>query len=80
MNNRIVYQSPGNQLCILTPCDCGLTIKEIATKDVPEGVPYWIVPSSDIDAMYAAHGDLRNAWEIDEASVGRPADGKGGAK
>lgn len=29
---------------------------------VPEGVDFEIVPTTDIDAMYAAHGDYRDAW------------------
>ena len=35
-------------LAVVSPCDCGLTVAEIAQKDVPAGVPYRIVEDADL--------------------------------
>ena len=58
---KIIYPNQDNTVAILMPCECGLTIKEIAMKDVPAGVPYLIVEDSDLpsDWTYSA------AWEVD---------------
>jgi hypothetical protein len=61
MNNpRIIYPTPEGGVAILIPAaDCGLTIEQIAAKDVPAGVPYSIVEASDIPSDRT----FRNAWE-----------------
>jgi hypothetical protein len=61
MNNpRIIYPTPEGGVAIIIPApDCGLTIEQIAAKDVPAGVPYSIVDASDIPSDRT----LRNAWE-----------------
>lgn len=46
---RIIYPN-GSGISVMIPADCGLTIEEIAVKDVPQGVPYLIVDSSEIPA------------------------------
>jgi hypothetical protein len=74
MNQRIVYQMPGAPASILIPCDCGLTLEQIGKKDVPQGVPFWIVPADSIPADRT----FRDAWELDAASMGEPS-GFGGA-
>lgn len=74
MNNRILYQLPSQPVSIVTPCDCGLTIEQIGKKDVPEGVPFWIVEVSAIPTDRA----FRDAWQLDIASMGEPS-GFGGA-
>ena len=43
MNQRIIYKTQEGNLIIVIPADCGLTVEEIATKDVPSGVQYFIV-------------------------------------
>ena len=48
MDQRIIYQNDDGGVAIITPCDCGLTIEEIAAKDVPTGRPYKIVDVADI--------------------------------
>ena len=58
---RIVYQDD-NGVCIIVPADCGLTIEEIAAKDVPAGKPYQIVDVADIPTDRT----WRNAWEYSE--------------
>ena len=62
MNQRIIYPTDDGGVAILIPADCGLTIEEIAAKDVPEGKPYKIVDVSDIPTDRT----FRNAWEYQE--------------
>lgn len=60
MNLRIIYPTDAGGVAIIIPApECGLTIDEIAAKDVPEGKPFKIVDVSDIptDRLF------RNAWE-----------------
>ncbi len=61
MNNpRIIYPTPEGGVAIIVPApDCGLTIEQIAAKDVPAGVPFRIVEASDIPEDRT----FRNAWE-----------------
>jgi hypothetical protein len=58
MNKRIVYQNDEGGISIIVPADCGLTIEEIAAKDVPTGKEYHIVDVSDIPTDRT----FRNAW------------------
>lgn len=75
MGARIVYQLPGQPVVVLTPCDCGLTIEGIGHKDVPTGVPFWIVEAQTIPVDRS----FRDAWELDFQALGA-SDGIGGAK
>lgn len=58
MNQRIIYPTDDG-VAIIVPADCGLTIEEIAAKDVPAGKPYKIVDVADIPTDRT----FRNAWE-----------------
>jgi hypothetical protein len=58
MNKRIIYQNDENGINIIVPTDCGLTIEEIAAKDVPQGKEYHIVDVSEIPTDRT----FRNAW------------------
>ena len=62
MNNpRIIYPTPEGGVAIIIPApDSGLTIEEIAAKDVPAGVPFRIVEAADIPSDRT----FRNAWEF----------------
>jgi hypothetical protein len=62
MNNpRIIYPTHEGGVAIIIPApDCGLTIEEIAAKDVPAGVPFRIVEATDIPDDRT----FRNAWEL----------------
>lgn len=62
MNNpRIIYPTPEGGVAIIIPApDCGLTIEEIAAKDVPAGVPFRIIDAADIPSDRT----FRNAWEF----------------
>ena len=62
MNSRIIYPSDDGGVAIIIPADCGLTIEEIAAKDVPEGKPFKIVDVADIPTDRT----FRNAWEYQE--------------
>lgn len=57
---RIAYPQ-GDGVVVMTPCPCGLTVEQIAAKDVPAGVPYIIVDATDIPTDRS----LRAAWRAD---------------
>jgi len=59
MNSRIIYPTDEGSVAIIIPADCGLTIEEIAAKDVPAGKPYKIVDIADIPTDRT----FRDAWE-----------------
>lgn len=60
MNSRIIYPTDDGGVAIIVPAaDCGLTIEEIAAKDVPAGKEYKIVDVADIPTDRT----FRNAWE-----------------
>jgi hypothetical protein len=59
MNKRIVYQNDDGGISIIVPTEeCGLTIEEIAAKDVPTGKAYNIVDVSEIPTDRT----FRDAW------------------
>lgn len=63
MNQRIIYPTDDGGVAIIIPApDCGLSIEEIAVKDVPQGKPYKIVDVSDIPEDRT----FRNAWGYQE--------------
>lgn len=62
-NQRIIYPTPEGGVAIVIPAtECGLTIEEIAAKDVPPGVPFKIVDVSEIPEDRT----FRAAWEFTE--------------
>lgn len=65
MSKRIVYQNDFGGVAVIVPCDCGLTVEEIAKKDVPSGKPYAIVDASDIPTDRSQ----RMAWVVDPADL-----------
>jgi hypothetical protein len=62
MDKRIIYPTDEGGVAIIIPADCGLTIEEIAAKDVPQGKPYKIVDVADIPTDRT----FRDAWEYAE--------------
>lgn len=63
MEKRIIYPKDDGGVAIIVPApECGLSIEEIAAKDVPEGVSYKIVDVSEIPSDRT----FRNAWEYVE--------------
>jgi hypothetical protein len=63
MNLRIIYPTDDGGVAVIVPAiECGLTIEEIAAKDVPAGKPFQIVDVADIPTDRT----FRNAWEFTE--------------
>ena len=60
MDQRIIYQNDGGGVSVIVPADCGLTIEQIAAKDVPAGKAWQIVDAADLPTDRT----FRNAWEI----------------
>ena len=63
MDQRIIYQNDQGGVAIIVPCDCGLTIEQIAAKDVPTGKPYKIVDVADLPTDRTQ----RDLWAVDVA-------------
>ena len=60
MDKRIIYKTDDGGVAVIVPApDCGLTVEEIAEKDVPAGKPYKIVDVVDIPSDRT----FRDAWE-----------------
>jgi hypothetical protein len=62
MNQRIIYPTDDGVSIIIPTLECGLSIEEIAAKDVPAGKPFKIVDVADIPTDRT----FRNAWEYAE--------------
>lgn len=63
MNQRIIYPNDDGGVSIIVPAaECGLSIEQIAAKDVPAGKPYKIVDVADIPEDRT----FRSAWEYQE--------------
>jgi len=63
MDKRIIYPNDNGGVVILIPApECGLTIEEIAAKDVPVGKPYKIINAED----QPTDRTFRDAWEYQE--------------
>jgi ribosomal protein S12 len=65
MDKRIIYKNTDGTIGIIIPADCGLTVEQIALKDVPTGLKYKIVNVSEI----LSDRTFRDAWTIDEAEL-----------
>ena len=60
MNSRILYPTDDGGVAVIIPAaECGLTIEQIAAKDVPAGKPFKIVDVADIPEDRT----FRAAWE-----------------
>ena len=63
MNQRIIFQTDDGGVAVIVPApESGLTIQEIALKDVPAGKVFKIVDVADIPTDRT----FRNAWEMAE--------------
>lgn len=63
LNKRIIYPNDSGGVSILIPApECGLSIEEIAAKDVPADKPYKIIDVTDVPSDRT----FRNAWEYVE--------------
>lgn len=58
---RIIYPTDDGGVAVIVPAPgCGLTIQQIAAKDVPAGVAFKIIDADDVPADRT----FRNAWEF----------------
>ena len=73
-NKLIIYNtvftnedgSKEDRVAIIVPSPkCGLTLEQIAKKDVPTGKKYKIVDVSEV----SSDRTFRNAWEINESEL-----------
>ena len=63
---RIIFENQDKSVGILIPtqeCVDLFGIEAIAKKDVPEGLPFWIIDTETIPTDRT----FRGAWEIDES-------------
>ena len=59
---RIIHPNESGGISVIVPyLPCGLTIEEIAAKDVPKGKPFLIVDTADVPSDRSQ----RQAWEAD---------------
>jgi hypothetical protein len=82
MSKLIIYKSEEGRAILVIPApNCGISIEEIARKDVPAGLPYHIVDAAQVPAdrtFYAAweadftspsgHGIGAQAWFAEQAA------------
>ena len=58
---RILYPTDDGGVAVIVPAPgCGLTIQQIAAKDVPAGVAFKIIDADDVPADRT----FRKAWEF----------------
>ena len=58
-DKRIVYENDDGSIVVLTPADnCGLTVEQIQSKDVPAGKTSYIVDKS----VVPTDRRFRDAW------------------
>jgi len=63
---RIIYDNDEGGVSVIIPApECGLTIEQIAEKDVPKGKAYKIVDVSEIPSDRY----FRNAWKHSEGVI-----------
>lgn len=63
-DKRIIYPNDDGGVSVIIPSDnCGLSVEEIARKDVPAGKAYQIVDVTDVPSDRS----FRNAWTYTES-------------
>ena len=65
MSSRIIYKNLDNSVCVIIPTQEVLkfaTVIQVAEKDVPHNLPYWIVE----DSIIPEDRTFRSAWTVDE--------------
>jgi len=63
MTKRIIYPTDDGNVAIIVPApECGLTVEEIAVKDVPAGKPFKIINTEAVPTDRT----FRDAWEYQE--------------
>lgn len=64
LDQRIVYKNDDGTIAVIIPCKCGLTISQIAKKDVPTGKHYLILHKDDLPSR-----EFRDAWTIEDEDL-----------
>lgn len=65
MNKVIIYKTEDG-IAIVNPSPyCGLTVEQVALKDVPFGKPFKIIDISELPEDQTT----RNAWIVDESDL-----------
>lgn len=65
MTQVIIYPNDKGWLSVLTPApECGLSVEEVARKDVPAGKPYHIINADQLPQEFI----FFEAWEADFSS------------
>jgi hypothetical protein len=60
---RIIHPNENGGVSIIIPAaECGLTVEEIAAKDVPRNTPYKIIDTANVPTDRT----FRDAWEYAE--------------
>jgi hypothetical protein len=71
MSQVIVFENENGGVAVCYPSQEALSIMpihQIATKDVPEGEPFWIVNYNDVPSDHT----FFNAFELDKEALGTP--------
>lgn len=62
MSQVIIYPQDGGAVAVIYPAEgCGLSVLDIAAKDVPEGVPFLVIDAADVPQ----DREFRDAWVAD---------------
>jgi hypothetical protein len=67
----VIYPNDDGGICVLHPVlNCGLTVEQIAVKDVPTGKPFKYITTDDLPIDDDGNYDrsFRSAWEADFSS------------
>ena len=63
-DKRIIFPNDDGGVSVIIPADnCGLSVEDIARKDVPTGKAYQIVDVADVPSDRS----FRNAWTYTES-------------
>lgn len=65
---KIIYENADGTIGVITPVVLDYGIDALAKKDVPAGLPYWIVDESALPASR----EYRDAWRFDHDTMGDP--------
>ena len=64
----IIFETGAGTIGIIHPVVLNHGIDALAKKDVPSGLPYWIVDESALPQTR----EYRDAWRIDHDAMGAP--------
>ncbi|MBC1185539.1 hypothetical protein HII27_07385 [Kluyvera sp. SCKS090646] len=63
MQEVIVFEFQGGTAVMSVASNIGMTTLEIGKKDVPSGVPFWIVDAAQVS----------DSFSVDQESMGEPS-------